>query len=201
MKLGLGPILDLILPIFFTETGLQYLARDMQRRFSKAAFQNYGVIAKIRYLFYNIQYKTLVYYRLAVACRFPILRRLLMSAYQKLSLRTGIEFVTPEIGGGVIMPHWGRIILSAKQIGNDLYVFHNVTIGNDYTSGTPTIGNNVFIGTNCVILGDIKIGDNVVIGACSFVNSDIPSNSMAAGNPAKVLRTIDDNFITELLGY
>lgn len=99
------------------------------------------------------------------------------------------------------MPHWGRIILNAKRIGDDLYVFHNVTVGNDYVSGVPTIGNNVFIGTNSVILGDITVGDNVVIGAGSFVNSDIPSNSLAAGNPARVIRPIEDNFISNMIGY
>ena len=99
------------------------------------------------------------------------------------------------------MPHWGRIILNAEKIGNDLYVFHNVTIGNDYMTGKPTPGNNIFIGTNSVILGKITIGDNVVIGACSFVNHDVPSNCLVAGNPAKIIKTISLNFISEMIGY
>ena len=89
------------------------------------------------------------------------------------------------------MPHWGRIILNAESIGNDLYVFHNVTVGNDYKSGKPQIGNNVFIGTATTIIGDVIIGDNVVIGAGSCVLSDIPDNSLAAGNPAKVIKKIE----------
>lgn len=50
------------------------------------------------------------------------------------------------------------------------------------------IGNNVFIGANSVILPGIQIGDNVVIGAGSVVNKDIPSNSIAVGNPCKVIK-------------
>lgn len=99
------------------------------------------------------------------------------------------------------MPHLGRIILNADNIGENLYVFHNVTIGNDYTTGKPEIGDNVFIGTNSVVLGDIKIGSNVIIGACSFVNTDVPSNSLVVGNPAKVIRKIDDEYISRMIGY
>jgi len=50
------------------------------------------------------------------------------------------------------------------------------------------IGNNVWIGANSVILPEVKIGDNVIIGAGSIVTKNIPSNSVAVGNPCKVIR-------------
>ncbi len=50
------------------------------------------------------------------------------------------------------------------------------------------IGNNVFVGANSVILPGVQIGDNVVIGAGSVVAKDIPSNSIAVGNPCKVIK-------------
>lgn len=53
-----------------------------------------------------------------------------------------------------------------------------------------SIGNNVFIGVNSVILGGVSIGDNVIIGAGSVVNRDIPDNVVAAGVPAKVIEDI-----------
>lgn len=53
------------------------------------------------------------------------------------------------------------------------------------------IGNNVFIGANSVILPSVNIGDNVVIGAGSIVTKNIPSNSIAVGNPCKVIKTKD----------
>lgn len=53
------------------------------------------------------------------------------------------------------------------------------------------IGNNVQIGAGSIILMGVTIGDNVVIGASSLVNKDIPSNSVAVGNPAKVIKKVD----------
>ena len=53
------------------------------------------------------------------------------------------------------------------------------------------IGNNVYIGVDTVVMPGVTIGDNVVIGAKSLVNSDIPSNSVALGIPAKVIRPLD----------
>ncbi|MBC7401314.1 MAG: serine acetyltransferase, partial [Mucilaginibacter sp.] len=69
---------------------------------------------------------------------------------------------------------------------------NSTTIGNkkqaDGTFGpAPRIGNNVDIGANVIIIGDIEIGDNVVIGAGSVVTKSIPANSVAVGNPAKIL--------------
>lgn len=62
-----------------------------------------------------------------------------------------------------------------------------------YEYGIPvTIGSNVWIGGNSVILPGVTIGDNVVIGAGSVVTKDLPHNVIAAGNPCKVLRKITE---------
>lgn len=54
------------------------------------------------------------------------------------------------------------------------------------------IGNNVFIGEKSIILKGVTIGDNVIIGAGSIVSHDIPNNSVAAGNPAKIIMTYEE---------
>ena len=54
-----------------------------------------------------------------------------------------------------------------------------------------TIGNSVWIGANVTVMGGVTIGDNCTIGAGSVVNRDIPPNSLAAGNPCRVIRTIE----------
>lgn len=66
--------------------------------------------------------------------------------------------------------------------------------------GNVNIGNNVFIGANTTVLPGVNIGDNVIIGAGSVVAKDIPSNSLACGNPCKVISTLDNyiNRITEI---
>jgi putative colanic acid biosynthesis acetyltransferase WcaB len=57
--------------------------------------------------------------------------------------------------------------------------------------GYPKIGNNVDIGANSVILGNIEIGTNSIIGAGSIVVKSIPENCVAVGNPAKVIKKLD----------
>ena len=54
------------------------------------------------------------------------------------------------------------------------------------------VGNNVWIGGNVVVLPGVTIGDNCVIGAGSIVVKDIPKNSVAFGNPCKVIKSIED---------
>lgn len=58
--------------------------------------------------------------------------------------------------------------------------------------GEIKVGDNVFIGADSTILYDVEIGDNVIIGAGSLVNKDIPSGSIAAGVPCKIIGNFDD---------
>lgn len=73
-------------------------------------------------------------------------------------------------------------------------VIRNLPDGNKETViyGTIEVGKNCFIGARSTILPNVKIGDNTVIGSCSLVNRDIPSNVIAAGNPCKVICTLDE---------
>lgn len=74
----------------------------------------------------------------------------------------------------------GCAIISANH-SNDDHSLHDV-------SPSIVIGNNVFIYANSVVLPSVNIGDNVVIGAGSVVTKDIPSNSIAVGNPCRVIK-------------
>lgn len=70
---------------------------------------------------------------------------------------------------------------------------HNINNFRNHIECNPIkIGNNVWIGANSVILSNVKIGNNVVIGAGSIVTKDIPSNSIAVGNPCKVIKSKSD---------
>lgn len=59
-------------------------------------------------------------------------------------------------------------------------------------SGNVTIGDNVFIGENSIVLPDTSIGENTIIGAGSIVTNDIPSESVAAGNPCRVIMSLEE---------
>lgn len=63
------------------------------------------------------------------------------------------------------------------------------------SSGRIVLGNNIYIGTNVTILKGVKVGDNVIIGANSLVTRDIPSNSVAAGVPCKIICSIDEYYM------
>lgn len=69
---------------------------------------------------------------------------------------------------------------------------HNEILPN--WGGKISVGNNVFIGVNTIILKDCKIGDNVIIGAGSVVTQSIPDNCVCGGNPCKVICTMDEYY-------
>ena len=94
-----------------------------------------------------------------------------------------------RIGTGLQVWHGQAIVINpAAVIGNNLLIRHSTTIGNKYFgSPSPVIGNNVDIGAHSILIGDIKIGDNVTIGAASLITKSIPANSIAYGNPLKII--------------
>ncbi|MEP3332256.1 serine acetyltransferase [Sedimentitalea sp.] len=71
-------------------------------------------------------------------------------------------------------------------IGDRCGVMHNVTIGTNMRSGAPVIGDDVFIGVNSTVLGNIRIGDRVHIGANTAVATNVPSDSTVIGSPARI---------------
>lgn len=71
-------------------------------------------------------------------------------------------------------------------IGDRVGVMHNVTIGTNMREGCPTIGNDVFVGVNATVLGAITVGDRVRIAANTAVSTDVPSDSVVIGSPAKI---------------
>lgn len=100
-----------------------------------------------------------------------------------------------EIGYGFYIGHLGPIIINPHaKIGNNVNISGGVVIGQQNrgkNKGYPIIGDMVFIGANSIIVGSIKIGNNVLIAPGSYVNFDVPDNSIVVGNPGKIKK--DDN--------
>jgi serine acetyltransferase len=182
----------------FDQPKLDLLRADIARRARKSGLE--GIAASF-YFRQQTQHRTLLWYRLREAARSSFVRAVCDRLYLRSSRQSGLEILTSSLGGGVIMPHWGRIVLNAESIGSDLYVFHNVTIGDDYVSGKPTIGSDVFLGTGSTVIGKITVGDHVMVAAGSVVVDDVPTCSVVAGNPAKVVREIAPGRISEIIGY
>ena len=92
-----------------------------------------------------------------------------------------------NFGGGVYLDHPHGTHLNARKIGKNFKCKHNVTIGNN-SGGGPVIGDNVFVGVGACVLGDITIGNNVKIGANCVVLHSVPDNATVVGNPAILVK-------------
>ena len=105
---------------------------------------------------------------------------------------TGIDLpCEATVGRRLKIEHFGGIIISGDAvIGDDVVIRNGVTIGLRRTGerGAPVIGDRVDIGSGAKILGAIRIGDNVAIGANAVLLKDVPSNSIAVGIPARIIR-------------
>jgi serine O-acetyltransferase len=104
---------------------------------------------------------------------------------------TGIELPCEvTLGRRFRIDHFGGIIISGDAVfGDDCIVRNGVTVGLRHTGrrGSPVVGNRVDIGAGAKILGPISIGDDVAIGANAVVLTDVPAHSIAVGIPARVL--------------
>lgn len=101
---------------------------------------------------------------------------------------------TVKMGRRVKLEHFGGMILGARSIGNDVILRQNTTLGTrtlDDLNAKPMIGDFVNVGAGAVIVGNISIGENSIIGANSFVSQDIPANSIVVGVPGKIIRCND----------
>ena len=111
---------------------------------------------------------------------------------RKYSFKYGFQIPSrTQIGEGFFISHFGNVVIHPEaKIGKNFNISPSTTIGKANRGdrkGYPTISDNVWIGTGSVIVGNIQIGNNVLIAPCSYVNFDIPCNSIVLGNPAKII--------------
>ncbi|WP_417214459.1 serine acetyltransferase [Bizionia sp.] len=104
-------------------------------------------------------------------------------------------FRSTQIGGGLMCYHPYATVINAQSIGENFQFRNSLTVGNKGNDNhlLPVIGNNVTVGAHVVIIGAITIGDQVTIGAGSVVVKDVPSHCVVAGNPAKIIRRLDEH--------
>lgn len=105
---------------------------------------------------------------------------------------TGVEIhPAATIGRRVVIDHgMGIVVGETAEIGDDVLMYHGVTLGGSSFTQTkrhPTIGNGVTLGAGAKIIGPIVVGDGAKVGAGSVVVKDVPAGATAVGVPAKVV--------------
>ncbi len=118
-----------------------------------------------------------------------IFYRLLIRRY---SIKYGYQIsAKTKIGAGLNLGHWGTVVVNPKCIiGKNCNIAHGVTLGQTNRGklqGFPILKDDVWVGTNAVIVGGITIGTNVLIAPNSYVTQDVPDNSIVTGNPMKII--------------
>lgn len=122
---------------------------------------------------------------LASETKIPVIRQLMLLIHFILNVfvhfTSGIDICKEaNIGKGLVVHSFTGVLISRVEMGEFCVLAPNVFIAGR-KDGLPTIGNNVFFGIGCKVLGDVTIGDNVNIGANAVVIQDIPSNHTAVG--------------------
>ncbi len=178
-------------PLYYFPSYKKYKKVIIKDQYALSTFHgNDGIINKIEKK--SLEYKYVKLYRLYQSNLGKIWKYYYRYKLKKISRKTGIElYANVNIGDALVIGHWGRIIVSGdSKIGRQCMITHGVTIGRDIRGkrkGVPTIGDRVCIRANSTVVGNIVIGDDVLIAPNTFVNFDVPSHSIVIGNPAKII--------------
>lgn len=161
-----------------TET-VKYDLEAITKKHYSFPYLCYSIIKNrgFRYVFY-----------LRMAGKKGILKPLFIFLHSKLphKMNNEISYKT-KIGKGLTLGHPSSIVVNPEaELGEDISISHGVTIGmvkSGKRQGVPTLKNHIYIGANASIVGGITIGNDVLIAANSFVDFDVPDNSLVIGNP------------------
>lgn len=154
------------------------------------------------------KYGVLLWFRIS---RYLFLKRNLLAkllfvpafvVYRILQHWTRVQIpVRVDIKGGIKISHFSDIVIVGKSsISKSLTIIQGVSIGRGFNKknyGSPSIGDNVILFPGAKVSDNITIGNKVIIGAKAVVSTDIPSNSVVAGNPARVISTPGEDAIVK----
>lgn len=166
----------------------------MNSVFKKDLYRYYGEEGELllKKLFRPLEIKYISVFRKANMCKFLPLKIFYMLKLMRLSYRTHIQIpARTNIGEGLYIGHLGRVIIHPDaRLGKNINIGTGVTIGMENRGGrkgAPVISDNCWIGTNAVIVGNVKIGSDVLIAPLSYVNFDVPDHSVVIGNPGRIV--------------
>ena len=167
----------------------------MNGKFSKDLYRYYGEKGEsfVQKLFRPTELQYIALFRKAEKCRFKPLKLYYTVKLKRMSYKTQIQIpARTKIGEGFYIGHTGRVIIHPEAVlGKNINIGTGVTIGYEnrgVRKGAPKLEGNCWIGTNAVVVGNVTIGEDVMIAPLTFVNFDVPSHSIVIGNPAKIIQ-------------
>lgn len=156
-----------------------------------------GIDSQIKYSLGNCGFQFLFFFRLASLRPKSVIKRRMHAFsfyfHKKYFFKYGFQIpISTKIGKGFQLLHFGNVVFNPECIiGENCTVAQGVLIGQS-NNGTPIIGERVWIGANAIIVGNVKVGNNVLIAPGAYVNIDIPDNSLVIGNPCKIINKTED---------
>ena len=158
------------------------------RRFGLFAFFYYMYYDVVPGMRFSIIFRLCQHYRRRNRLLFYLFYRWL----RILKIRYGFDIsYRTQIGRGLYIGHFGGIVIHGDAvIGENATLSQGMTIGilnRGRSAGVPRVGDRVFFGPNCVVLGGITVGDDVLIGANAVVHEDIPATSVVAAPVASIV--------------
>lgn len=168
----------------------EYIVADFERTNGNGTF---SVPRMLKALMIEVSFRYMFWWRLTryhYLKHNTILFRLCQLILKHYTYKFGCEIsYKTEIGKAVQITHPFGIVVFAKSIGSNIWLHSGCVIGQAHNGvgDMPTIGNNVSFGVGCKVIGNISIGNNVIIGANAVVTHDVPDNSIVAGIPARVI--------------
>jgi len=152
-------------------------------------YEDSSIKKAIRACFSDGTLSMVLYRSMAWANRYALLKPLAMVLSKLNGLLCGAVIGTgAEFGERFVILHSCGIVVNARvKGGNDIMLESGVVIGEEKRN-CPVLGDNIFVGSGAKIIGGVTIGNNVTIGANAVVVKDVPSNVTAGGVPAKIIR-------------
>jgi len=177
----------------------KYLKYDLYRYFYMEEGVEPSLYEKIRTIVISQGIWAIITYRFSRWVKFECSNKWIRSLLKPIvffgnlwiQISTGIQiWLEADIGPGLYIGHFGNILIGPTQIGKFCNLSQGNTIGftgRGRNKQIPVVGDYVYMGDGAKIIGGVRVGNNVAIGANAVVTKDLPDNAVAVGVPAKIV--------------
>jgi serine O-acetyltransferase len=189
-SLSQGGILTLGVPwiiLFLTTSNRSLITKDLQRWITLLNYPDRKIGVSLTHLLWeNPEFRNLFYFRIMQGNRLP---RLFLWVVKFIYPPLSTLFIDTActIGPGLFIQHGFSTIIMA-DIGENCWINQQVTIGYKDKSGRPQLGNEVRVTAGAKVIGNIKIGHQVTIGANAVVVKDVPDRCVVVGVPGYIIK-------------